>query len=71
MISKKLQDLHVDCVFYHDVEVDLACEELDEVYDFLYLNYKEEVERMIEGEGEEEALQAQRDLETHLNHHRL
>ena len=70
-IDRKCYALDIDSVFFHDIEVDLTCQQLEEIGVFLSTNFKTEVERMIDGENEEEALREQRDLEAHLNHHRL
>jgi hypothetical protein len=53
---------------FHDDEVDLSADEYDEATTMINKYFKEEVEKMMK---EDEEDNTQRDLEIHLNHHRL
>lgn len=53
---------------FHDEEIDWLVDEYDEATTMINKYFKEEVEKMM---AEEEEDNTQRDLETHLNHHRL
>lgn len=53
---------------FHDEEINLSADECDAATTMVNANFKDDVEKMM---AEDEEDNTQRDLETHLNHHRL